>query len=1500
MEPGTSEETSETKEKPLNKAETEFIEKFGNRRTRRSSNGSLYSSDDPEKIIRGKSVPTEIKREPRSSSEKRVILHSGKAKVSLSPIAANPDSPDISTIQSRKNPNPTRVSHPVLLLQAKAETAESTSHPSILIETPQQSLVLRSSESSVESTKKEEGETPFIEILSNKSNSPQREILCITSSQEKPDNPLPLHPEDNLIRPIPRIPYGQRPRSRAERYHSILKHITEIPRVPTMNNPHYQSSQSETDIPLFQHSTHKFPRQTPSPFPSQYSPQHSISPSLSANQQQAHKSPLPIEPYVRPDSRTSTMSESVNTLSKKKLELVKQIMAELKILALTEGEDQEMEKVIKKQLRRAAEEKESKMIEKEEQEKMTLRQKREEEQRKEWNKREKQFELEREQYWARCQREVEEREREYQMRTEKQQERELDRGLNKSCEERLRKANFTVDVNENDPYGRPSASVEPEPKYPHQTFNRSLPPNPFSPISPISKPSSNSPFMEATPQKDQRVYPPLQRKQRKRETNEGVYQDNTGNLYAEASGEGYQYTNGFPPKNPSRMKGKWRFHGKTTTESEVIDDEGSRGESRGESRRMGNYDGNYDYHGNFDNHRGNIRSTNEEPLVSGSFYKIPKETIGSFDPTKNTTNAFVERLRRLRGIYGEKAVIAAIPTALSGRAKLWFDSASTDPRKMKSVEGWIEMLTETFMVDTATARGTAHKRRYDPRFDDSVLDYFFEKVDLVRATQMDIKDQELIEEISLGLPSEFRILLDDEKIKSCNLLAFSHYLEQKDIPFRKWAKKTILRNSKERLPYIVPANPYRPKSKKLQSRERSREQEAKLQAENVDRTYDKNSKPMGKKGKERNEARKEYPISEWREDAEGRMMKRPCRFCMKWHMDYDCLARPKTYTVNLSLDQMKIQSSESESSEGSSARESSEESDPSPFTYHCVYSNGIRQTNSPGKTTLSKANRHQVIELPNAFSVGSGVSYLSAEPCPVKLWIAEKPSSKEPLIEGVVDSGGPSIIQRDLVPLKYPIQRSPLNPRFEGIGQNKTDVLGFVVLPILLPNTAALSEDLRSAATIKMWTEFQVVQHVAAGVLIGRDATKGYKINICEDEGVLKFHVGDKVIKIPITDGYRHRFKQIDPRIFAAKKMVVPPDSSKWVPIKFNVPNGQTEYMVTPIRKQRKEEGSYVSCSYSIIAKETTHILFVNPSLRPIKISESEVLGQFRPFKPNTPYCYFGMTNTMAPSTPLASSGKGNTVFLSTGTQTKKDLGLNLNFELEQKNSETEIPIVKTFDSKEQTTEAQSIIDAIHPTLGLNDIDLTWETVDSKDRSNEIDPFGMEKEFKKEGPLIPKLHPEGKSPDDLEWDLNPEIPSDIKKRFRKMLRKHLEMFSGLGCVDKKFEMKIDADIKKIRRQQPYKTSPRKRQLIRSAIDKLRKLDVIEESNSPVSSPVVVVMQHGKPRFCVDLREVNSQTAADKYALPRQDYIFNALAGAIWFTALDCNKSYHQFLLDIAS
>lgn len=45
-------------------------------------------------------------------------------------------------------------------------------------------------------------------------------------------------------------------------------------------------------------------------------------------------------------------------------------------------------------------------------------------------------------------------------------------------------------------------------------------------------------------------------------------------------------------------------------------------------------------------------------------------------------------------------------------------------------------------------------------------------------------------------------------------------------------------------------------------------------------------------------------------------------------------------------------------------------------------------------------------------------------------------------------------------------------------------------------------------------------------------------------------------------------------------------------------------------------------------------------------------------------------------------------------------------------------------------------------------------------------------------------------------------------------------------------------------------------------------DDIKESDSPWASPVVLVCQRGKDRFCIDYRKIDNILRADRYPIPR--------------------------------
>jgi transposase InsO family protein len=96
------------------------------------------------------------------------------------------------------------------------------------------------------------------------------------------------------------------------------------------------------------------------------------------------------------------------------------------------------------------------------------------------------------------------------------------------------------------------------------------------------------------------------------------------------------------------------------------------------------------------------------------------------------------------------------------------------------------------------------------------------------------------------------------------------------------------------------------------------------------------------------------------------------------------------------------------------------------------------------------------------------------------------------------------------------------------------------------------------------------------------------------------------------------------------------------------------------------------------------------------------------------------------------------------------------------------------------------------------------------------------------------------------------------------------------------------------RERMRRYAPKQLEIIDRETDKMLSQDVIEPSNSPWSSPIVVVTKKdGSARVCLDVRKLNNITRKDAYPLPRIDHALESLNGAKYFCTLDLLSGYWQ-------
>lgn len=100
------------------------------------------------------------------------------------------------------------------------------------------------------------------------------------------------------------------------------------------------------------------------------------------------------------------------------------------------------------------------------------------------------------------------------------------------------------------------------------------------------------------------------------------------------------------------------------------------------------------------------------------------------------------------------------------------------------------------------------------------------------------------------------------------------------------------------------------------------------------------------------------------------------------------------------------------------------------------------------------------------------------------------------------------------------------------------------------------------------------------------------------------------------------------------------------------------------------------------------------------------------------------------------------------------------------------------------------------------------------------------------------------------------------------------------------------------KQRYYPVSPAIQKEMYAEIDRMLSLGVIEESNSPWNSPMVLVRKHcGKPRLCLDSRAINKETVKDAYPLPNIDGIISRLSKTRYISSIDLKDAFWQIALD---
>ena len=130
---------------------------------------------------------------------------------------------------------------------------------------------------------------------------------------------------------------------------------------------------------------------------------------------------------------------------------------------------------------------------------------------------------------------------------------------------------------------------------------------------------------------------------------------------------------------------------------------------------------------------------------------------------------------------------------------------------------------------------------------------------------------------------------------------------------------------------------------------------------------------------------------------------------------------------------------------------------------------------------------------------------------------------------------------------------------------------------------------------------------------------------------------------------------------------------------------------------------------------------------------------------------------------------------------------------------------------------------------------------------------------------------------------------DIKARFPKV-------FSGLGCMEGEYEIKLTPSYKPFNQTTPRRIPIPLFPKVKEELARMEAMGVIEKVDAPTEwcSPIVIVPKsNGKVRICGDFIQLNKAILHENHPMPTTEQTLQKLAGAKVISKLDANIGFWQ-------